>query len=162
MTRQYPNNYLLGRISGTAFDLMVLAGITAINIEDLSGLWLPFVMMAILGGIVTFGYLRWICKKLYPGYYYEGMLSMFGMQTGTISSGVLLLREIDPSFKTPAATNLLTGSSFAILFGIPMLLLVGLAPESETMLFIVLVILAVYFSLLLLFIFKAKRRRVSN
>lgn len=162
MTRQYPNNYLLGRISGTAFDLMVLAGITAINIEDLSGLWLPFVMMAILGGIVTFGYLRWICKKLYPGYYYEGMLSMFGMQTGTISSGVLLLREIDPSFKTPAATNLLTGSSFAILFGIPMLLLVGLAPESETMLFIVLGILAVYFSLLLLFIFKAKRRRVSN
>lgn len=159
MTRQYPNNYLLGRISGLAFDLMVLAGITAINWEDLSGLWLPFVLMAVAGGTITFVYLHWLCKRLYPGYTHEGMLSMFGMMTGTISSGVLLLREIDPNFRSPAANNLLTGSSFAILFGIPMLLLVGMAPESPTMLFLVVAIMVVYLSLLLLFMLKAQRRK---
>lgn len=159
MTRRYPNNYLLGRISGLAFDLMVLAGIVAINLEDLQGLWLPFILMAVAGAIVTFIYLNWLCKRLYPTYTYEAMLSMFGMMTGTISSGVLLLREIDPFFKTPAANNLLTGSSFAILFGIPMLILIGMAPESTTMVLSVLGILAIYFSLLLLFIFRAKRRK---
>lgn len=159
MTRQYPNNYLLGRISGLAFDVMVIAGIAAINIQDLSGLWLPFVLMAVAGGLVSLLYLRWICKKLYPGYYYEGMLSMFGMQTGTISSGVLLLREIDPSFKTPAANNLLTGSSFAILFGIPMLLLVGLAPESDSMLFLTLALLIGYLLLLLFFMLRAGKSK---
>jgi len=161
MSRQYPNNYLLGRISGVAFDFMVIAGIAAINLEHLSGLWLPFVIMCVAGGAVSLLYLKWICKKLYPSYYYQGLLSMFGMQTGTISSGVLLLREIDPSFKTPAASNLLLGSSFAILFGIPMLILVGLAPQSDTMLFAVVSILIIYFFLLLLFILKAKRKKAE-
>ena len=159
MSRQYPNNYLLSRIAGCAFDFMVVAGIAAINMEDLSGLWLPFVLMAVGGGVVTLLYLQWLCKKIYPGYYYEGLLSMFGMLTGTISSGVLLLREIDPSFTTPAATNLLTGSSFAIVFGIPMLLLIGLAPQSEAMLLLTLAILCAYLLLLLLFMLKAKGRK---
>ena len=39
---------------------------------------------------------------MYPGYVYEGFLSMYGMLTGTISSGVLLLREIDPDLETPS------------------------------------------------------------
>ena len=158
MTRQYQNNYLMSRISGLAFDIMIVAGIASINISDLSGLWVPFILMSIAGGIATLYFLEWICKKIYPGYYYEGLLSMYGMLTGTISSGVLLLREIDPEFRTPAANNLLTGSSFAILFGAPMLLLIGLAPMSETMAFVTLGLLAAYLVPLLLFLFKAKAK----
>lgn len=128
MTRQYQNNYLLSRISGVAFDLMTIAGIASINIEDLSGLWVPFLLMAVSGGIVTLVYLQWTCRRIYPGYYYEGLVSMYGMLTGTISSGVLLLREIDDTFATPAANNLVLGSSFAILFGAPMLISSALRP----------------------------------
>lgn len=156
MTRQYQNNYLMSRISGLAFDFMIVAGIASINISDLAGLWLPFLLMSLAGGVATLYFLQWICRKIYPGYYYEGLLSMYGMLTGTISSGVLLLREIDPEFRTPAANNLLTGSSFAILFGAPMLLLISLAPMSETMAFITLGLLAAYLVPLLLFLFKSK------
>ena len=159
MTRQYQNNYLLNRISGVAFDLMIVAGIGSIDIGDLSGYWIPFILMSIAGGLVTLFYLQWICKKLYPGYFYEGMLSMYGMMTGTISSGVLLVREIDPLLVTPAANNLVTGSSFAVLFGAPMLLLIGIAPNSQTTTFAVLGILVVYSALLLLFLLKAKPRK---
>ncbi len=159
MTRQYQNNYLLSRISGTAFDVMIVAGIASIDIGDLEGLWVPFILLSIAGGVFTLLYLRWICKKLYPNYYYEGMTSMYGMMTGTISSGVLLLRELDPMLETPAANNLVIGSSFAIIFGIPMLLLVGAAPKSPLMTFIVLGLCAVYFCLLVLFILKVKRRK---
>jgi ESS family glutamate:Na+ symporter len=159
MTHQYPNNYLLSRISGCAFDLMVISGIATINIEDLSGLWLPFALMSVAGGVITLWYLQWQCKKLYPDYYYEGMLSMYGMLTGTISSGVLLLRELDPSFRTPAANNLLAGSSFGIAFGAPILLLIGLAPQSDSMLFLTIGILIIYLLLLLLFMLKVNRRK---
>ncbi|MEG1548264.1 MAG: sodium:glutamate symporter [Clostridia bacterium] len=159
MTRQYQNNYLLSRISGLAFDAMIVAGIASINIEDLTGLWLPFILMAILGGIVTLIYLKWLCKKLYPNYYYEGLTSMYGMLTGTISSGVLLLRELDPEFTTPAANNLISGSSFAILFGAPMLLLIGIAPNSDLMTFVVMGLLIAYLVLLLLFMVKVKRKK---
>ena len=155
MTHQYQNNYLLSRISGLAFDLMIVAGIASIEIGDLSGLWTPFLIMAVLGGVVTLVFLQWVCKKLYRGYYYEGLMAMYGMLTGTISSGVLLLREIDPDLRTPAANNLVTGSGTGIIFGIPMLILISLAPERPLL---VVIVCAAYLTLLLLFIFKVRRR----
>lgn len=162
MNRQYQNNYLLSRISGLAFDIMIVAGIAGINISDLSGYWIPFLLMAVLGGLVTVFYLYFMSKKLYPNYHYEGFLSMFGMLTGTISSGILLLREIDPQMKTPAANNLILGSSFGIIFAAPVLLLVSLAAQSDLMVFVTLVLIFIYFSILMLFIFKAGKKKKVN
>ena len=158
ITRQYQNNYLLSRVSGFAFDVMIIAGIASINIEDLTGLWVPFVLLTIAGGVGTLFYLRYLCRKLYPGYFYESLTSMYGMLTGTISSGVLLLREIDPAYETPAANNLVLGSSFGILFGAPVLLLVGLAPRSDWMTVLVFVLCAAYLALLLLFMLRYRRK----
>ncbi|UOO38422.1 hypothetical protein IZU99_03985 [Oscillospiraceae bacterium CM] len=158
MTRQYQNNFLLSRISGFFFDIMIVAGIASIRIEELTGLWLPFALMAVAGGVVTWYFLVWVCKKVYKGYFYEGLLSMYGMMTGTISSGILLLREIDPEFKTPAANNLITGSSFAIILGAPMLIFIGMAYESSVMTVVTLGLCAAYFVLMLLFIFKVNPR----
>ena len=158
ITRQYQNNYLLSRISGFAFDLMIIAGIASIEISDLKGLWIPFILMSVAGTIITLFYLQWLCKRIYPNYYYEGLLSMYGMMTGTISSGVLLLREVDPMFKTPAANNLITGSGTAIVFGAPMLALIAIAPISDQMTWLTLGLLAVYTALLILFMLKAGKR----
>lgn len=159
MTRQYQNNYLLSRISGLAFDMMIVAGIASIDISDLAGYWLPFLLMAVAGGAVTFFWLKYMCKKIYPDYPYEGFFSMYGMLTGTISSGVLLLREIDPSFETPAANNLITGSSFGIAFGAPVLLLVSLAAKNDVMVFVTLGLIVVYFAILMFVISRIGRKK---
>ncbi len=156
MTRQYQNNYLLSRISGLAFDLMIVAGIASIDIGDLSGLWVPFLLMAVAGGLITLVYLQWLCRKLYPTYYHEGLTAMYGMMTGTISSGILLLREIDPEFSTPAANNLVTGSGTGIIFGIPMLIFITMAAESDAMVFVTCGIVLAYWIALMLFITKVK------
>ena len=158
MTRQYQNNYLLSRISGLAFDLMIVSGIASIDFRDLSGLWVPFLLMAVAGGVTTFYFLRWLCKVVYPGYWEEAFVAMYGMLTGTISSGVLLLRQVDPAFKTPAANNLITGSSFGIVLGAPLLIFIGLAAKSETMLFVTLGLVAVYMALLILFLHKGRKK----
>lgn len=162
MTRQYQNNYLLSRISGLAFDYMIVAGIASIEFSDLVDLWLPFILMSIAGAIGTYVFLRYMCKHVYPEYFYEGLVSMYGMMTGTISSGVLLLREIDPEFKTPAANNLLTGSSFAILIGAPMLLLIGIAPNSDLMTLLTLLLMFVYLAPLLYFLLKKKKTAAED
>ena len=73
--------------------------------------------------------------------------------------GVILLREIDPNMETPAANNLVTGSSTGILFGIPMLIFIGLAPKNPPL---VIVICAVYLALLLCFMFFVKRRKKAG
>ncbi|MBR6472947.1 MAG: sodium:glutamate symporter [Firmicutes bacterium] len=162
IVRRYQNNYLLNRISGFFFDIMIVAGIASIYIEDLVGLWLPFVIMVIAGGILTWIHLSIVCRKVYPGYYYEGLVSMYGMMTGTISSGVLLLREIDPSLSTPAANNLITGSSFGIILGAPVLVFVGLAPRSDIMCWAVIGLVTIYLAALYLLIFKASKRKKTQ
>ena len=159
MKRKYQNNYLLNRLSGLFFDIMIVAGIACIDPEDLSGLWLPFVLMAVAGGAVTWVYLKKVSKSIYEGYYHEGLISMYGMMTGTIASGVLLLREIDPELSTPAANNLVVGSSYGILFGAPLLILVTMAAKSDLMCYIVVGIIIVYFTMLMLIIRFFNRRK---
>lgn len=155
--RQYQNNYLLNRISGFFFDIMIVAGIASINPEDIRGLWLPFLLMAVIGAVVTWYHLRFVCKRVYPDYYHEGLISMYGMMTGTISSGVLLLREIDPDLSTPAANNLITGSSFGIVLGAPVLILVSLAPRSDFFCWLVAGLAALYCALLYFIIMKKRK-----
>ena len=157
--RQYQNNYLLNRLSGFFFDIMIVAGIASINLEDIRGLWLPFLLITVLGAVVTWIHLSIVCKAAYPDYYYEGLISMYGMMTGTISSGVLLLREIDPDLSTPAANNLVIGSSVGIILGAPVLILVGLAPRSPLFCWIVAGLAALYYAILYLVIMKAHRRK---
>ena len=100
-----------------------------------------------------------VSRRIYKGYYREGLISMYGMMTGTIGSGILLLREIDPDLETPAANNLVLGSSYGILFGAPLLVLVTMAAKPGNMLYIVLGIIVVYFALLMLFIKLFKRKK---
>lgn len=155
--RRYQDNYLLNRLSGVFFDIMIVAGIGCINIEDIRGLVLPFVLLVVAGTITTWLHLRYVCKAVYPDYYYEGLISMYGMMTGTISSGILLVREIDPQLETPAANNLVIGSSFGILLGAPVLVLVGLATKSTAMCFVTIVIALIYWAILDVIIFKVGR-----
>jgi len=155
--RRYQDNYLLNRLSGAFFDIMIVAGIGCIDVEDIRGLVVPFALLVIAGTIVTWFHLRWVCKAVYGDYYYQGLISMYGMLTGTISSGVLLLREIDPQLETPAANNLVVGSSFGILLGAPVLILVGLAAKSPAMCFVTLGLAFAYLLLLDVLIFKVGR-----
>ena len=160
--RQYQNNYLLNRLSGFFFDIMIVVGIGSINLEDIRGLWLPFLLLVIFGAVITWVHLSIVCRAAFPDYYYEGLISMYGMLTGTISSGVLLLREIDPDLATPAANNLVVGSSFGIVLGAPVLILVGLAPKSDLFCWLVVAMAAAYLAILYLVIFKAHRRKTGD
>lgn len=157
ITRQYQNNYLLNRLSGFFFDVMIVAGIASINPEDISGLWVPFLLIAVSGGVITWLYLKVVCKKAYGDYYREGLISMYGMLTGTIGSGVLLLREMDPELGTPAANNLVTGSTYAIVLGAPLLAFVSLAAESTLLCFITLGLVIVYGCFLTWLVLKNKK-----
>ena len=161
--REYINNYMLNRISGFCFDIMIVAGTASISFEEFGKFVLPFVLVCVLGAIVTFYYVLYISKHLYPDYKYEGFFSMFGMLTGTASNGMILLREIDPKFETPAANNLVLQSLVAVLLGFPILLLMGYAPQSLKATLITLGILIVFWAALTIFmlrtkIFKKKRK----
>ncbi len=154
MRHEYRNNYLLSRISGLFFDLMIAAGIASINIGDITGLWIPYLLTIVAGAAVTWFFLKWAVRHAYPGYQREGLISMYGMLTGTIGSGILLLKEIDPDLETPAANNLVIGSSYGIALGAPMLFFISLAARSTVMCLITLALIVIYWTVLSLLIRK--------
>lgn len=166
MQREHINNYMLNRISGFCFDIMIVAGTAAISFDEFGKFVLPFIIICTLGALVTFVYVLWISKHLYPNYKYEGFFSMFGMLTGTASNGMILLREIDPKFETPAANNLVLQTLAAIVLGFPVLLLMGFAPQSLKSTWITLGVLVAFWAVLTVFmlrkrIFKRKTERQS-
>lgn len=132
MNHTYINDYMMSRLSGFFFDVMIVAGIAAIDWHNLSGLLWPLLIICLFGGVGTFFYIKFMSKKLYKNYEYEGFFSMFGMLTGTASMGMILLREIDPNYETPAADNLVLQQFPAILFGAPILFLIPIAGRSLT------------------------------
>ncbi len=128
MKRKYTNEYMLNRISGVVFDYMIVASIMAINIELLAhiDLWVALLVMTTIAGFITYFYLKLTIYYVYPDYKHEAFATLFGNLTGTASNGIALLREIDPEFSTPAADDLVTGSSTAIMFGAPILVITGI------------------------------------
>jgi ESS family glutamate:Na+ symporter len=85
---------------------------------------------------------------------------MYGMLTGTASTGMVLLREIDGELKTPVADNLVFQNFPAIVLGFPIMLLANLAPTRPYLTLIILVGMLVALNLLLFrkLIFKRKTK----
>ena len=154
--RHLTNDYLLDRISGFFFDIMIISGVAAIDLTEISGMWLPLVIICVAGTVSTFIYIRWCCNHLFKGYENESFFAFFGMLTGTASSGMILLRELDPSFETPAASNLVFSGMPAIAFGGGLLLLLGYAPLGRTEAIISCVILTVATVVFTLILFREK------
>ena len=161
MKKQYVNGFLMDRISGFCFDLMVVAGIAAIRIEVLEGYWPILLILGVVGAFSTYFYNRFVAKKLFPEYAEQQFLMMYGMLTGTASTGVILLREIDPAYETPAADNLVYQNFPAIAFGFPMMLLATLAPKDPNL---TLVIFVAFFAMMNLILFRRQifRRRKAK
>ena len=137
--KQHINNFLMDRISNTCFDLMVTAGIAAIRLDLIAQYWHVLLLLGVVGMISTYLYNKFIAKKLFPEYEDAQFLAMYGMLTGTASTGIILLRELDGNFQTPAADNLVYQSLPAIVFGFPMMLLANLAPTAPELTFGILV-----------------------
>ena len=138
MHREYTNNFMLNRISGLMFDIMVVSSIAAIDLSAFKykEFWIPLLLLCVVGAVSTYIYTSKVCKHLFPEYADEMFLAMYGMLTGTASTGVILLREVDPLFSTPASHNIIYQNLWAIVLGAPMLLLLGFVPKSMTNLYI--------------------------
>ena len=160
VTRKYTNNFLMTRLSNFFFDIMVVAGVAAIRIEALEQYWAIMAVLGVAGLSVTYIYNRIIAKKLFSDYYEEQFMAMFGMLTGTASTGVILLREIDPEFKTPVADNLVYQNFPAIVFGFPLMLLANLAPVNPELTTIILAVMFVAINIILFrsYIFKKRKK----
>ncbi|MBW4839322.1 MAG: S-layer homology domain-containing protein, partial [Paenibacillaceae bacterium] len=149
-----PNNYLLQRISGFSFDYMIAASIAAISIYSLKQYLTPVLILTTAGGLITVWFMMWLVPRVLPEDKLPNILGFYGMLTGTISTGLALVKAVDPKFQSNTTDNLVMGSATAIMFGFPLLLIlnipiVGYLQQQPVMYIYTFAALFLYFAILL-------------
>jgi glutamate:Na+ symporter, ESS family len=126
------DNGSLTRISGTAVDVMVSASIGAISLVVVAQYWAPILILCSLGGLVTIVTVPWISSRLFKDHRFQRMLIVYGASTGTMPTGLALLRVIDPYFETPAASDFMYSTGYTFLLAIPFIMAINLPAYSVT------------------------------
>ncbi|MCK5740207.1 sodium:glutamate symporter [bacterium] len=114
------------RVSGVCVDLMVTSAIAAISLTVVSQYWLPILVIAGIGSVTTFYGTIWFCSRLFSDHRFLRTLFIFGVSTGTISTGLALLRAVDPEFESPVAIDYTYASGIAFAIVIPLILIINL------------------------------------
>ena len=162
MKKKYINNYQMDRISGLAFDVMIIAGVAAIDIKVVSDDILFIVALCAAGTIVTTLYVKIMTKICFKGFMHESFLVNFGTLTGTASNGMILLREIDPDYATPTSNVFILSQFPAMVAVAPLLLLLNMSAASYGKCLIALGIFGFLFLCYTTFLIFSSRRKVDK
>ncbi|MCK5517760.1 MAG: hypothetical protein KAI39_12850 [Desulfobulbaceae bacterium] len=101
------------RVTGWSIDYLIVATVSAIQLKVVWDNLLPIGLMSLTSGILTTLLVIYLGKKL-DTFGLERSAAIFGTITGTVSCGLLLLRIIDPEFKTPVAFEIGLMNIFAL------------------------------------------------
>ena len=157
MHREYINNYQMDRLSGFSFDLMIVAGVSSIEINDIKNYILPIIILSVVGAAITYVYIRLVAKECFKGFEHEFFLMCFGTLTGTASNGVILMKEIDPALRTPTSSLYILSNFPAMVMIAPLLLLLSFAGGS---LLNAIIACAIFFTLWLVYTAYLFRRKI--
>jgi ESS family glutamate:Na+ symporter len=136
------------RITGWAVDFLLIGTISAIEIALIWKYLLPISIISIVTGIITLFVVVYIGKRIWREFSFERTAGIFGTATGTVPSGLLLVRILDPDFQTPVAIDLGLTSIFAAPFVLCGMLLVnapviwGWSVEQTLLIFVGMMIFA--------------------
>jgi glutamate:Na+ symporter, ESS family len=120
------DNQTLNRVSGFSVDYMVASAIGAISLIVVRDYWLPILILSSLATFFVFLQVPWFASRIFRDHRFHRMLLVFGVCTGTLSTGLALLRVIDPEFETPVASDYAYASGITFLFAIPFVLSINL------------------------------------
>ncbi len=131
MKQHFSDNFILQRISSTVFDLMITAAISAVSIVVLRKYLGPILTLTTVGGVFMIFYSYFMCKWVYKRDVIEHIVTIYGTWTGTITTGMALLKELDPDGKTNVPEDMVIGSGVAVAPAIFLMMILGLATQAE-------------------------------
>jgi glutamate:Na+ symporter, ESS family len=122
----------LTRISGLSVDVMVAAAIGAISIVVVQAYLVPIVLLSLIAGLVSLLVVPWFCSRIFVDHQFHRTMMIFGVSTGTLPTGLALLRVIDPEFETPVASDYMYASGITFVLAIPFILAINLPAYAAT------------------------------
>lgn len=103
---EYHDSTLQARITGWSTDLLICMAFMAIQVSIVAQYFVPIITVAIITAIVTAAVILYFVPRIGGPCDFERVLGLFGCATGTVPSGLALIRIVDPDLKTTAPTEL--------------------------------------------------------
>lgn len=102
-----PNDHidagLMRRIQNSALDYLVVAAIATIRLDVVAAGWLPLLIAVAAGIAWNVGCVLFLAPRVFRDAWFERSIAEMGQSMGVTATGLLLLRVVDPDYKTPAA-----------------------------------------------------------
>ncbi len=117
---------LLGRIAATAVDFTTAAALSAIELDTLGDVIVPILPMTSCGGVLTLVLSLWLGRRAFPEAAFPHALLLYGTCTGTVPTGLALLRIVDPELRGPVAKSTIIAVTAGVPIGLPLFL--GIIP----------------------------------
>jgi len=114
------------RLTGLSVDILLTATLISVKTGVVWEYIVPLLILCLVGGIWTTFYVVYFGRRS-GEMGFERMIVQYGVNTGTISSGLLLLRVVDPEFKTTAAleTGLYSLAAAPFIVGVMVVIVFG-------------------------------------
>ncbi|WP_147804877.1 sodium/glutamate symporter [Alkalicoccus halolimnae] len=143
----YVDKRVVTRVGGTATDLIVVFGITSINLAIVADYAVPLILMFVFGVIWAYAIFHFIAPRVFHQNWFENGIFGFGWSTGTVAMGVALLRIVDPDSESTTLDDYALGYTgmvpvevAIITFG-PLLIISGLGLPFMIGLFVIWIVL---------------------
>ncbi|HCX02885.1 MAG TPA: hypothetical protein DHM42_00240 [Clostridiales bacterium] len=120
-TLELTDGYLMHNIASFSFNIMITSSVMAISIVTIKEYWELLVLISVVGAVGTLLFVTYFAERAFKNNQKMYSLAMFGMLTGTASTGLALLRGLDPNLETDVAEDLVLGSAIAAPLGIPLM-----------------------------------------
>ncbi|MBN2199891.1 MAG: sodium:glutamate symporter [Candidatus Aminicenantes bacterium] len=91
------------RILGFALDILVISAIATIKLDVFLANFWPFAIIMAVGIVWMVFCAVFLAPRMFRRYWFERGITEFGMQTGVTAIGLMLLRVVDPLYKTDTA-----------------------------------------------------------
>jgi ESS family glutamate:Na+ symporter len=126
------DNHTLSRFSGLSVDVMVAAAVGGISLVVVGQYLIQIIILSAIAGSLALLVVPWFCSRIYTDHQFHRMLLVYGVSTGTLPTGLALLRVVDPNFETPAASDYMFSTGITFLLAIPFILSINLPAYSVT------------------------------
>jgi ESS family glutamate:Na+ symporter len=123
----------LKRATGSLIDFGIVPVMLAIQLEIVGQFFIPIGIASLLAFWLTWRFADFFGRRLPLPYKRERALLVYGGTTGTVANSLLILKVIDPFFRTTLAFELVFYNFFAIFTSTHLILLLGILPAESSL-----------------------------
>lgn len=107
----YVDRKTINSISGLGLEITIVSAIATMDLALVTALFVPILIVSAICVALTALWTVVLCKMWHRNNWFEKCCGSFGAATGSVPTGLALIRCVDPEGKTDAADTLAVGNS---------------------------------------------------